>query len=113
MRFTIAAFWPLVVLLFVLSYLWWVQRRTITGLNARHLKLFALIRSATVMLLVLAAIQPVLYRPGQLLSVVYLLDVPKSIPPPAIQSAIQWIEQTNQTGKPDYVRYIPFGSNSV
>ena len=42
----------------------------------------------------------------------YLLDVSQSVSPADIQSAIRWIRQTSDSGKPDHARYIPFGANA-
>ncbi len=64
-------------------------------------------------LIALALMQPVLYRSGAWVSAVYLLDVSESVSPQAIQSAIQWIQQTNDAGHPDHARFIPFGANST
>jgi uncharacterized membrane protein len=112
MRLTIDTFWPL-LLLALIPYLWWVQRRTLTDLSPKHLRLSGAVRSAIVLLIALALIQPVIYRSGQWTSVVYLLDVSQSIAPPSIQSAIQWIEETDRKGSPDHARFIPFGANSL
>ena len=111
MRFSFDTYWPLLLLL-VIPYLWWVQRRTQTDLSPKHLKLAGFVRSAIVALIVFALMQPVIYRSGAWISVVYLLDVSQSVSPPAIQSAIQWIQQTNEAGHPDHARFIPFAANA-
>src|SRR5215470_8634451 len=112
MHFSFDTYWPLALLL-VIPYLWWVQRRTLTDLSPKHLRLAGIVRSAIVALIVFALMQPVIYRSGSWISVVYLLDVSQSVSPNAIQSAIQWIQQTNDAGHPDYARFIPFGANST
>ncbi len=112
MRFTFDTYWPLSLLLLV-PYLWWVQRKTLTDLSPKHLRLSGIVRSAIVALLALAMMQPVLYRAGVWLSVVYLLDVSQSVSPAAIQSAIQWVQKTNDTGRPSAARFIPFAANSA
>jgi Ca-activated chloride channel family protein len=111
MRLSFDIYWPLFLLL-VIPYLWWVQRRTQTDLSPKHLKLAGVVRSAIVVLIVLALMQPVIYRSGGWISVVYLLDVSQSVSPPAIQSAIEWIQQTNGAGHPDHARFIPFAANA-
>src|SRR5215471_7861228 len=111
-RFTFDTYWPL-ALLPIIPYLWWVQRQTLTDLSAKHLQLAGAIRSTIVALIMLALMQPVLYRSGAFVSAVYLLDVSESVSPQAIQSAIQWIQQTNTAGQPDHARFIPFGANST
>src|SRR5215831_4831434 len=111
-RFTFDTYWPL-VLLPIIPYLWWVQRRTLTDLSPRHLQLAGAVRSTIVALIALALMQPVLYRSGAFVSAVYMLDVSESVSPQAIQSAIQWIQQTNGAGHPDHARFIPFAANST
>jgi Ca-activated chloride channel family protein len=111
-RFTFDTYWPMILLLLI-PYVWWVQRRTLTDLSPKHLQISGIVRSAIVALIALALMQPVIYRSGAWISVVYLLDVSESIAPPAIQSAIQWIEKTNADGNADHARFIPFGANST
>ena len=111
MRLTFDTYWPLLLLLMI-PYIWWVQRRTQTDLSPKHFKLAGSVRSAIVALIALALMQPVIYRAGAWISVVYLLDVSQSVSPPAIQSAIQWIQQTNDAGRADHSRFIPFAANS-
>ena len=112
MRFTFDTYWPLALLLLV-PYFWWVQRKTLTDLSPRHLQLAGAIRTTIVLLITLALMQPVVYRSGAFVSAVYLLDVSESVSPQAIQSAIQWIQQTNTAGHPDHARFIPFAANST
>jgi uncharacterized membrane protein/uncharacterized protein YegL len=111
-RFTFDTYWP-VLLLLIIPYLWWVQRKSQTDLSAKHLQLSGSVRSAIVTLLALSLMQPVLYHSGAWLSVVYLLDVSQSVSPQAIQSGIQWIEQTNRSGSASHARFIPFAANST
>ena len=113
MRFTFDTYWPLALPLIAVPYVWWVRQRTITGLSPKKLKLLAVVRSAIVMLLAMALMQPAVYRSGEWLSVIYLLDVSRSVSPAAVQSATQWIKQTNETGNPDTARFIPFARNSM
>src|SRR5215510_7219854 len=112
MHFSFDTYWPLALLL-VIPYLWWVQRRTLTDLSLKHLQLAGMVRSAIVALIALALMQPVIYRSGSWISVVYLIDVSQSVSPPAIQSAIQWVQQTNDAGHPDHARFVPFGANAA
>ena len=112
MRFTFDTYWP-VFLLLIIPFLWWVQKRTGTDLSPKHLQLSGAVRSAIVALMAVALMQPVIYRSGVWVSVVYLLDVSQSVSPSAIQSAIQWIQQTNESGRPAHARFIPFGANST
>jgi uncharacterized membrane protein len=112
MRLTFDTYWPLLLLLLV-PYILWVQRRTLTDLSPRHLQLSGAVRSTIVALLAFALMQPVIYRSGTWISAVYLLDVSESVSPQSIQSAIQWIQDTNRAGSPDHARFIPFAANST
>src|SRR6266568_7093402 len=85
----------------------------IEAISPKHLELSGIVRSAILALIAFALMQPVIYRSGAWISAVYLLDVSQSISPSAIQSAIQWVQQTNDSGHPDHSRFIPFGANST
>ncbi len=108
---TFDTYWPLLLLALV-PYLWIVQRKSQADLSPRHLKVAGMVRSAIVILLVFAMMQPVLKRSGNWISAVYLMDVSQSVSPQAIQSSIQWIQKTNDSGNPDQARFIPFAANS-
>jgi uncharacterized iron-regulated membrane protein len=88
MRLSFDTYWPLLLLL-IIPCLWWMQRRTLTDLSARHLQLSLGVRSLVVILIAVAMAQPTLYRSGSWVSVVYLLDVSGSIAPTSIQSSLQ------------------------
>src|ERR1041385_4553166 len=112
MRLSFDTYWPLLLLL-IIPYFWWVQRRTLTDLSSKHLQLSAAVRSLVVILIAVAMAQPTLYRSGSWISVVYLLDVSGSVAPASIQSALQWIQETNNAGHPDHARFVPFAANST
>jgi uncharacterized membrane protein/uncharacterized protein YegL len=112
MQLSFDTYWPLLLLLLI-PYLWWMQRKTLTDLSPKHLQLGGGVRSIIVLFIALAMMQPVLYKSGAWESVVYLLDVSESVAPSSIQTAIQWIQQTNNSGHPDHARFIPFAANSV
>src|SRR5262245_43201693 len=112
MRLSFDTYWPLLLLLLI-PYIWWVQRQTLTDLSRKHLQLAGGVRSAIVALIAIALMQPVIYRPGAWVSVAYLVDVSQSVSPSAIQSAIQWVQQTNDAAHPDHARFIPFAANAT
>ena len=74
MRLSFDTYWPLLLLL-IIPYLWWVQRRTLTDLSPKHLQVSGAVRSTIVLLIALALMQPVLYRTGAWLSV----DLPQRL----------------------------------
>ena len=105
-------YWPL-LLFGLVPFFWWVQKQTMTDFNPTHLKLATAVRSALAVMLVLALMQPVVNSTGRWLSVVYLLDVSESISPLAIESAIDWIEETNSEGDPEHSLFVGFANNSM
>jgi len=111
MRFSFDTYWPL-LLLALIPGLWWMQRRTLTDLSPKHLQLAGIVRSVIIVLIALALMQPVVYRSGAWVSVVYLLDVSQSVSPQAIQSSMEWIQKTNDAGGPEHARFVPFAVNS-
>jgi len=111
MRFSFDTYWPL-LLLALIPGIWWMQRRTLTDLSPKHLQLAGIVRSVIIVLIALALMQPVVYRSGSWISVVYLLDVSQSVSPQAIQSSMEWIQKTNDAGGPEHARFVPFAANS-
>ena len=105
-------YWAFLLLLLI-PYIWSTQRKTRVDLSGKHLRLSAFIRAAIVALLAIALARPVIHRSGVLVSVMYLLDISQSVLPADIQAGIQWIQETNNAGKPDHARFIPFGANAA
>ena len=106
------AYWPLLLLPAVV-YLWWVRRGSDTSLSASHLSLLTAIRTAVVVLLVVALMRPLLNRPGKEISSVFLVDVSRSISPEFLNAAIQWSGEAVATGQPSHARFIGFASQSA
>ena len=109
---SVVTYWPLFLLLLI-PCLWWIHQKTLVDLSPRHLQLSGLLRSAIIALVAVALMEPMIYRSGSGVSVAYLLDISHSVLPAEIESAIQWIQQTNESGNPDHARYIPFGANAT
>jgi hypothetical protein len=105
MSLTIQTYWPL-ALLVIVPVLWSVRRYTAAGLSPRHLQLSTVIRTIVLVLLILAMTQPILHLPRTAVSIVYALDVSKSISPSALQQSIEWIRRTNVAGNPSHSRFI-------
>jgi hypothetical protein len=82
-------------------------------LSRKHLALSTILRSALIVGLVLALMQPVLYKASSAISTVYLLDVSNSVQPGSIKGAIEWITATNNAGRSDHAQFAAFGSNSM
>ncbi len=105
------SYWPVLLLLGV-PLIWWMRAHTSVGLSPRHLLVSTVVRSAVVVLLVLALMQPVWNRAGTWISVVYALDVSSSVDPDFIDTAIDWIASSSARGEPAHAGYIAFGGSA-
>ncbi|MEM6703773.1 MAG: VWA domain-containing protein [Acidobacteriota bacterium] len=90
MSFTVTSVWPLLLLLLVIPILW-VER----GVDRRTPGRRALLatRLATLLLLVLALLQPVLTTPTRDLATAFILDVSGSMAPQSLDEGIEWISE--------------------
>jgi len=105
-------YWPL-ALLALIPVLVFAQRRSAVDLSPKHMKLSLLIRSALIVLLALAMMQPTLLRSSARLAVAYLLDVSQSVSANAIQDGLAWIRKTNDAGNASSSTFLAFGANSL
>ncbi len=112
MSLSFTQYWPLLFML-VVPFVWWIRVRTATGLTPRHLRLSAFARSAVIVLLALAIMRPVWNRTGVWTSVVYVLDVSRSVSPAFVDSAIRWMAQATEEGGPQHARYVAFAAEPV
>ena len=106
------AYWPLFLTPAVV-YLWWVRRGTDTSLSKRHLNVLTAIRTAVVVLLLLALMRPLLNRPGKEISSIFVVDVSRSIAPEFLSAAIQWSGEAVEAGQPAHSRFIGFAAQSA
>ena len=67
-----------------------------------------LLRTATLVLLVLAVCQPRLLERDRGVSVVYAVDISRSVSPSFVVQALDWIRSTTARFKPVEVRYLVF-----
>ena len=112
MSLSFGQYWPLFLLVAV-PVVWWIRGRTATGLAPQHLKISALMRSAVIVLLALAIMRPVWNRSGQWTSVVYVLDVSRSVSSVFIDSAIRWMARATEEGSVQHARYVVFAAEPV
>lgn len=99
--------WPLVLLL-AIPLLWWIASRTRTNLGHRHLLVVGTLRAAAIAFLALALMRPQWIADATEVSVVYALDVSRSVSSPFIESALDWIGEADRTGKPVQSGYLAF-----
>jgi hypothetical protein len=60
-----------------------------------------------------ALMEPVIHWPSASVSVVYLLDISRSVSGRSIEASLDWIEKTNRDRQPAQARFIPFARNSA
>ena len=112
MSLSVGQYWPLSLLLIV-PVLWWIQGRSFAGFGVKQRALQTTVRSAVVLLLMAALMEPVLVRTGGWLSTVYLVDVSASVSLASRAFTAQWIAEANAYGSPDHWAVMEFASDAV
>lgn len=104
--------WPLLLLVGVVPILW-MRRQSLIEFHPRQVTAMIALRALAFVLVVLALAQPVLHRSGSWLSVVWLLDVSRSVDPREVDEGIDWISRTAGTGAIESDRFVAFGANAL
>lgn len=86
----------------------WVALRTRSNLSGRHLRVVTALRCAAIASLALAAAQPLWNGATREISVVYALDVSRSVSPRFVTEAIAWIERAQRQAAPAHWRIVAF-----
>jgi len=105
------ALWPLWLLL-SLPLVWWATRGSRANLSRAHLWTVTALRSLALALLVAALLQPVWSKSGSRVSVVYALDVSRSVAGDFLQSALRFAEQAEREAQPALTRFVVFGGDA-
>jgi len=108
---SIDALWPL-WLLVVLPALWWLTWRSRQGHPRRRLWSACLLRSLSVLLVIVALMRPAILRPLDAVSVVYALDVSDSIDARAIDASLRWIDTVDAAHRPGQSRVVAFADSA-
>jgi uncharacterized membrane protein len=87
----------------------WVSR---AGRSRRRLVAATLLRSLTLILLAVALAQPMLLERSRALSVVYGIDISKSVAPGFLRQTIDWIRAKNARYAPAQARFVVFASQA-
>jgi len=101
------AYWPLLFLL-LLPVLGFAGARSRTNSSPRHIAVLTLLRGCALVALVLALMRPVWQAGGVDVSVVYALDVSRSVAGGFVQSALEFMRKANAQGHPAGARYVVF-----
>ena len=110
--FTIQTSWP-AVLLAAVPLLFWLARASRTRLGRLHLLVAIILRSLAIVALALALMRPQWNASSGDVSVVYAVDVSRSVSSAFIEAAISWIEQADREGAPAQARYLAFADHAV
>jgi uncharacterized membrane protein len=110
-QLSFAAAWPL-WLLALLPLLLWLAWRSRTNLAPLHIAAVTGLRALSLVALVIALMQPVWTAPQTQVSVVYALDVSRSVASGFVQSALQFIDKANREAAPAVARYVVFADGA-
>lgn len=104
--------WP-AAFLGAVPLLFWLAGRSQTRLGRRHLLVATILRSLAIISLALALMRPQWNAESGDVSVVYALDISRSVSSSFIEAAIKWIEQADREGAPAHARYLAFADHAV
>jgi uncharacterized membrane protein/uncharacterized protein YegL len=104
--------WP-AVLVAALPVLFWMATRGRARLGRRHLMVTTALRAAAILCLALALMRPQWHGSSAGVSVVYALDVSRSVSSAFIDSAIDWMARADREGHPARARYLAFANGVV
>ncbi len=111
MHLGFATWWPL-WLLWAIPLVWWLVRHSRSTISRRRIVLAAVLRSLALALVALAFAGPTLYMRTHAVSVVYALDISRSVPPEFLRSALDWMRQANAQYRPAHTRYVVFADRA-
>ena len=107
-RFVIDAWWPLPLLAVLVAMVWFVARRSDSGMSAPQRHWLTGLRIAAMACVAVALMRPSWLATSHDISVVYALDVSRSVDPQFIDAAIRWMEAADAAGKPVQSRFVAF-----
>ena len=99
-------------LLASLPAIWWLAWRHRAARAPRRLLTATLLRSLALILLTLALARPVLLERSREVSVVYAIDISRSVSPAFLRQTLDWIRIENARYAPAQVRYVVFGNRA-
>jgi Ca-activated chloride channel homolog len=100
------------VVLAALPIVWLFAWRHRTPFGRARLWALTALRSGVVAACALALADPVSTSATRGISVVYAIDVSRSVSTEFLRTAIAWIRDANRTGRPEQARYVVFGDRA-
>lgn len=98
-------------LILLLPLLWWLSSNTKTTLGRKHLRLLTAFRAVSLLAVILGLAQPIIRYGNQDISVIYALDVSRSVAADFIDKSLKWIDEVEERHNPAHSRIIIFGQN--
>ena len=98
-------------LILLLPLLWWLSSNTKTTLGRKHLRLLTTFRAVSLLAVILGLAQPIIRYGNQDISVIYALDVSRSVAADFIDKSLKWIDEVEERHNPAHSRIIIFGQN--
>jgi Mg-chelatase subunit ChlD len=111
MHFGVATWWPLWLVL-AIPFVWWSARHTSAAISRRRIALAATLRALALLFVALALAAPTLYTPTHAISVVYALDISRSVAPEFLRTALDWMREANAQHRPAHASYVVFADRA-
>ena len=111
MFLSLATWWPVWLMLGV-PLVWWLTRTSRGAVSRRRIVSAAVLRSMSLLSIALALAGPSLHTRTHALSVVYALDISRSIDPAFLSSALDWIREANRQHRPAHASYVVFADRA-
>ena len=108
---TVANFWPL-ALLAALPLVWWLTWRNRAGVGRERVAGATALRSLALAAISVALIKPTLHRASEDMSVVYVVDVSRSVSRHFLNEALDWIAQVDAHDRLAQSRAVVFADNA-
>lgn len=111
-RLAFEAWWPLTLFVVAAIVVLLMAANSRTALTSKHRRVLTVLRIAALAAAAIALMRPVLMSESTEVSVVYALDVSKSIAPDFIDVATRWIDKAQLEGKPANAKYLVFADTA-
>jgi Mg-chelatase subunit ChlD/CheY-like chemotaxis protein len=111
-RLTIEAWWPLLLLAVALPLAWLAWRRSRAGIPEGRLLPLLVLRMAALVCVAGALMRPAWLAESAEVSVVYALDVSRSVAPAFHRAAVDWMAAADAAGRPLQSRVLAFSDRA-
>ncbi|HEX4985996.1 MAG TPA: VWA domain-containing protein [Burkholderiales bacterium] len=102
--------WP-AVLVAAIPLLYWFALRGRRWLGRMHMLAVTTLRALAILCVAAALMRPQWHGGTADVSVVYAIDVSRSVPSSSIESALEWIARADREGRPAQARYLAFADH--